>query len=176
MSSIHEQYIAVCKQRAQYIERLYVHSKYNISIHCHCIKTFWNILMQWQYTVIWFIYWTLFSIYWTSTCIQSIYCECLIITVNNIEQVQRALPSFIAASEPQMCFVKPAIYLSWNEHKTLQNMKRNMCVKDFEVKLLTSRWHVKWFRSQHKSVSWRSTFETGQFSFIFSEQFLKWNF
>ncbi len=49
---------------------------------------FWNILMQWQYTAACFIYWTLFSIYWTSTFIRSIYCDVLIIIVNNIKRVQ----------------------------------------------------------------------------------------
>ncbi len=37
------------------------------------------ILMQWQYTTVCFIYWTLFSICWISTSTQSIYCECFII-------------------------------------------------------------------------------------------------
>ncbi len=41
-------------------------------------KKFWNILMQRQCTVACFIYWT-FSIYWTSTSTQSVYCEGLTI-------------------------------------------------------------------------------------------------
>ncbi len=40
-----------------------------------------NILMQWQYVAVCFIYWILFSIYWTSTSIRSKYCKGLIIIV-----------------------------------------------------------------------------------------------
>ncbi len=35
---------------------------FNILISIY-FKTFWNILMQWQYIVVYFIYWTLFLIY-----------------------------------------------------------------------------------------------------------------
>ncbi len=44
--------------------------------------------MRWKYTVVCFIYWTLFSIYWTSTSTRSIYCKGLIIIINNIERVK----------------------------------------------------------------------------------------
>ncbi len=47
---------------------------------CSPLYTFnfivFNILKQWQYSVVCFIYWTLFSIlYWTSAPTRSIYCE-----------------------------------------------------------------------------------------------------
>ncbi len=53
-------------------------------------KTSWNMLTQHQYTMVCFIFWTLSS-YWTFTSTRSIYCDVLIIILNNIERVQRAL-------------------------------------------------------------------------------------
>ncbi len=49
-----------------------------LSLYQYYFKKFWNILMQWKYTAVCFIYWTLFWIYWAFTSTWSIYCVGLI--------------------------------------------------------------------------------------------------
>ncbi len=68
-----------------------------------------------------------------------------------------------------MCFNKQVYTLRKSVYKA---QFRNICYwTNFEVKLLTSRWRVKWFRSQHESMSRTNTFEKGNFHSYFLGSF-----
>ncbi len=114
-----------------------------------------NILMQWQYTEVCFIYWALFSIYWTSTSTGSVYCEGHItIIVNNIERVQWAFWAHVTFQYivhafrilqyvVYVCVMRQSIghhqlYRPYNEHHNTERVQR----------VLQNYWDIL------KSISW----------------------